>query len=109
MTQLDMLKAFMPDVSDVNLLNAAMERARRVILNRRFPFGYSEDQIVEPQYLDLQLSIAIELVSKMGAEGETTHSENGVSRSFENAGVSESLLSQIVPMAKCSFNGGDEE
>lgn len=109
MTQLEMLKAFMPDITDETLLKAALERAKLVILNRRYPFGYPAWTEVEPQYEDVQLSIAIELVSRMGAEGETAHSENGVSRSFENAGVSESLLRQVVPMAKCSFMGGDAD
>lgn len=109
MTQLEMLKTFMPDVTDDNLLNAALERAKLVILNRRHPFGYEAGTEVEPRYLDLQLSIAIELVTRMGMEGETGHSENGVSRSFETAGVSESLLRQIVPLAKCSFKAGDSE
>lgn len=109
MTQLEMLKVFMPDVTDETLLTVALERAKRIILNRRFPFGYPEDTEVEPRYQDIQLSIAAELVSKMGVEGETGHSVAGVSRSFENAGVSESLLRQIVPMGRCVFKEADAE
>lgn len=109
MTQLEMLKAFMPDVADENLMTAALERAKRIILNRRYPFGLPEGAELEARYQDIQLSIAIELVSKMGADGETSHSEAGVTRTYENAGISESLLCQIVPMAKCSFKESDSE
>ena len=37
------------------------------------------------------------MISKRGAEGETSHSENGVSRSYASAGVSEELLREITP------------
>lgn len=107
MTQLEMLKVFLPDVNNDKLLEAALERAKRVILNRRYPFGYPEGTELEAIYTDLQLSVAAELVSKMGTEGETAHNEAGVNRTFESAGVSESLLSAVVPMAKCSFKDGD--
>ena len=109
MTQLEMLKAFLPDVNDENLLKAALERAKLAILNRRHPFGYEDGTELEARHLDLQLSIAAELVTKMGAEGELSHSESGVSRSFESAGISESLLRQVVPMAKCSFKESESE
>lgn len=109
MTQLDLLKVFLPDVTNEALLTAALTRAERVILSRRYPFGYDEGTTLETRYLDLQLSIAAELVTKMGMEGETAHSESGASRSFESAYISESLLRQIVPMAKCSFKEDDSD
>lgn len=108
MNQLELLKVFLPDVADDKLLEAALTRAERIILNRRYPFGYTSETTLDPRYLDLQLSIAAELVSKMGAEGETGHSESGVSRTYENAGISESLLRQIVPVAKCTFRATEE-
>ena len=100
MTQLELLKAWLPDITNEALLLSALERARLSILNIRFPFGYDEDQDLEPQYKGLQIEIAVEMISKMGAEGETSHSENGISRSYENAGISASLRRRIVPMAK---------
>ena len=99
MTQLEILKAWMPDVDDV-LLSSALERARLGILELRFPFGYEDGTDLEPQYMGLQIEWAIELIAKMGAEGETAHSSNGVSRTYENAGVSDSLKRRVVPMCK---------
>lgn len=99
MTQLEIIKFWFPDVEDA-LLEAALERARLGILELRFPLGFTADQELEPQYTGLQLEVAIEIISKLGAEGETAHSENGVSRTYENAGISNSLKRRIVPVAK---------
>lgn len=100
MTQLEMLKAWLPDIKDDNLLNLALERAKLGILELRFPFGYDESQTLEPQYKGLQVEWAVELISKMGAEGEVAHSENGTSRSYECGDVSKSLKRRVVPMGK---------
>ena len=39
----------------------------------------------------------VELYSKMGAEGQTSHAENTIARSYESAGISPSLLAEITP------------
>ena len=63
--------------------------------------GHTEtrkETALEPQYLDLQYRIAIDLYNKTGAEGETSHSENGVSRSYESSWISQQLLNEVTPM-----------
>ncbi len=87
-----------PDAADDNLLNELLEQAGAIVLNRRFPFGYPDGTQVPAQYDRIQLSIAVELYSKIGAEGETGHSENGINRTYEAGDVSPSLLKQIIPM-----------
>ena len=37
------------------------------------------------------------MLNKRGAEGQTSHSENGISRSYENADIPESMLKSIIP------------
>ena len=44
--------------------------------------------------------IAVDLFNKLGAEGETAHSENGVSRTYGAENVSTDLLAEIMPKAK---------
>ena len=39
------------------------------------------------------------LLNKRGAEGQTAHSENGISRSYEDGDVPPTLLRDIVPFA----------
>ena len=96
MTQLERLKIrITEDVSD-NELEDILESAKAVILSRRFPFGEQPTEI-EPRYNDLQIRIAVEMFNRRGAEGETSHSENGVSRTYSSASVSEELLREIVP------------
>ena len=75
-----------------------LESAKAVILSRRFPFGEQPLEI-EPRYNDLQIRIAVEMFNKQGAEGELAHSENGVSRTYSSANVSEELLREITPKA----------
>jgi hypothetical protein len=96
MTQLERLKIRITEnASDVELEDI-LESAKAVILSRRFPFGEVPNEL-EPRYEDLQIRIAVEMFAKRGAEGETSHSENGVSRSYSSASVSEELLREITP------------
>lgn len=89
---------------DDNLLQELLDAAEAAILNRRYPWGYDpETAYVEPRYYDLQVKIAQDLYNKMGAEGETNHRENGVSRIWESNWISESLLREVVPMAGVIF------
>lgn len=98
MTQLERLKTRLTEnVSDIELEDL-LESAKAVILSRRFPFG-EVPEILEERYKDLQIRIAVEMYAKRGAEGETAHSENGVSRTYSSAGVSEELLREITPKA----------
>lgn len=98
MTVLERMRAKISDssVSDALLLTY-LEDAKGIVLNRRYPFGYPDGTEVEPKYEAVQVAIAIELYSKLGAEGETAHSENGISRTYENGFVSSSLLNMILP------------
>ncbi len=86
-----------PDTASDDLLVSLLEQSEGIVLNRRYPFGAPEGATVEARYEHIQLQIAVELFSKMGAEGQTAHSENGISRSYESADVSPSLLRRIVP------------
>ena len=57
----------------------------------------TEETFVEDRYLDLQFRIALDLYNKQGAEGQETHSENGISRTFESSWISSQLLLEVVP------------
>jgi len=96
MTQLDRLKIRITDnVSDMELEDI-LESAKAVILSRRFPFG-DQPLEIEDKYKDLQIRIAMEMYNRQGTEGQTSHSENGISRNYSGASVSEELLREITP------------
>ena len=87
-----------PDTADTELLSVLVEQAEGIVLNRRYPFGPPEGATIPAQYEHIQLQIALELFAKMGAEGQTSHDENGVNRTYESADVSPSLLRRIIPV-----------
>ena len=87
-----------PDTASSDLLSYLLEQSEGIILNRRYPFGAPEGATLSQVHQLIQLRIAVELFSKMGAEGQTEHDENGIRRKWEAADVSHSLLRQIVPV-----------
>lgn len=98
MTQLERLKLRITEKVNDDELEDILESAKAVILSRRFPFSEWPDEI-EDRYKDLQIRIAVEMFNKQGAEGEILHSENGVSRTYASASVTEDLLKEITPKA----------
>lgn len=104
MAALEKLKIYLgiTDNSEDDLLSLLIEKAETAILNRRYPYGYTDEERATAlsRYSDIQLDIAVYLYNKRGAEGQTGHSENGISRSYEGAGIPESYLQGIVPVCK---------
>lgn len=100
-----LLKSMTGETSE-DILNAYLKLAGDKILERRFPFK-SDVQIVPVKYHTRQIEIASYLLNKRGAEGEVSHSENGISRSYESASVPESMLKDILPCAAVLSGGGE--
>jgi hypothetical protein len=84
----------LPDEETDAVLGAMLTNAAALILNRMYPFGYPDGTAVPARYESLQIQLAVELYSKRGAEGQTGHNENGISRSWPEKSQ---LLSQIIP------------
>lgn len=95
--KLTMLKA-MTGEKDESVLFTYLSIAGNKILKRAYPFN-STVTVVPDRYAYNQVEIAAYLVNKRGAEGETAHSENGISRSYEDGDVPPTLLREIVPCA----------
>lgn len=95
--KLAMLQA-MTGETDAAVLSTYLLIAGQKVLRRAYPFDLSVTA-VPAQYEAVQLEVACYLVNKRGAEGETAHSENGISRSYEDGDVPPSLLREIIPFA----------
>jgi hypothetical protein len=95
--KLTLLKAMVGESDTEEVLLAYLNVAGRKIINRAYPYGTDETE-VPTRYDFLQCEIAAYLLNKRGAEGQTSHSENGISRSYESADVPESLLGAVTPM-----------
>lgn len=80
------------------VISAYLSIAAQKILRIAYPFDDSVT-VVPPKYETLQIDAAVYMLNKRGGEGETSHSENGVSRVYENADLPASMLRAIVPMA----------
>lgn len=102
MTKADKINAvkilIQPDSASDDLLGFLVDQAEAIVLNKRYPFGIPEQATVPVQYEQIQIRIAVELYSKMGAEGQTAHNENGIARTWESADISPSLLRGITPL-----------
>ena len=95
--KLTLLKAMVGGSDTDDVLFAYLDIAGRKIINRAYPYD-AEITEVPVRYEFLQCEIAAYLLNKRGAEGQTAHSENGISRTYESADVPESLLNAITPM-----------
>ena len=95
--KLKMVKA-MTGETDEETLSAYLSIAGNKVCRKAYPFDPAVT-IVPDRYAHSQVEIAVYLLNKRGAEGQTAHSENGISRSYENGDVPPTLLRDIVPFA----------
>jgi hypothetical protein len=78
-------------------LSALLLITKGAILNARYPLKEYEDADVPQKYVYLQLQMCIQMYNKRGAEGQVSHSENGISRVWEEGDIPQSLLKLVVP------------
>lgn len=97
MELLEKLKTLLGFTDDTEnaLLLIYLDLARNKLLYRLFP--YDSEKALPKRYEPKQLEIAAYLYNKRGGEGEISHSENGVSRSYESADVPESMMNGVTP------------
>lgn len=70
-------------------------------INRCRRFTPTEDNPYDKKYENLIIPMCVYAISKYGAEGELSHSENGISRMYSSAGdYPKELLAQIIPLVK---------
>lgn len=90
------LKAMVGNTDSDEVLSTYLTLAGEKIIGKAYPY---DDTVTEvpARYSSLQIEIAAYLLNKRGAEGQTSHSENGVSRTYENADVPASMLKSVIP------------
>ena len=81
-----------------NCIDAYVEIAKDAVTARLFPFVDDATFMDVPEKFHTRTAeIACYLVNKQGAEGETAHSENGVTRTYGGASIPPSYFVGIVP------------
>ena len=80
------------------LVTAYLTKAEAAILQRRYPFGIPDNYNIS-QYDIIQCDLAARYFLRRGAEGEKTHNENGVNRTYGSVN-DDDLLSEVIEIAK---------
>jgi hypothetical protein len=80
-------------------INAYLDIAASKVIKKAFPYRTDVTE-VPTMYESNQLEIAVYLLNKQGAEGETSHNENGVNRSYGSGSIPNSMLKDIVPFGE---------
>lgn len=80
-----------------DVLTAYLLTAAESILNKRFPYNRPENATVPVRNHVTQCRIALFLLNKRGGEGQLSHSENGISRSFSTDDIPAALLNEVIP------------
>lgn len=85
--------------ADVPVILILIHRAVNKVCTKRYPFGYTEEEkkTAVERYQNTIFEATIYYWAKQGADGESSHSENSISRSYESE---DKLYYDIVPMVK---------
>lgn len=71
------------------------------VINRCRRFTPDSEHLYDVAYEDKIVPLAVTGFLKAGAEGETTHTENGITRQYSRGGkYPKDMLSDIIPLAK---------
>lgn len=105
--KLAMVKA-MTGETDEAVLSTYLSIAGNKVCRKAYPFDPTVT-VVPTQYEYVQVEIAVYLLNKRGAEGQTSHSENGISRVYEDGDIPPTLLREITPCAAVIGGGTSED
>lgn len=87
----------MTDETDDDVISAFLSMAADAICNYVDPFETTDKNAVLSKYGSVQAKAAAYYMNKRGADGQTGHTENGISRSYESGDLPPSLLREITP------------
>lgn len=91
-----MLGIDMSDESEDEVLSNYLSLASQKIVRAAYPFkeDVTEDDMPS-RYKYLQTEVAMRMYNMRGVEGENSHSENGVSRSYES--IDSFIAKNVIP------------
>lgn len=88
----------MTDEESAEVISAFLDLAGDAVYHYADPYGTTEKAVVLERYGGVQAKAAAYYLNKRGAEGQVSHSENGIARGYENADLPFSLLQEITPI-----------
>lgn len=78
-------------------LEAYLTLAEKAILDRRYEHGGKRPEQVPEAYESVQIQAVLNGLGISGAEGQTAHSENGVSRTFKYPDMLAYINANVIP------------
>lgn len=88
----------MTDETDYDVISAFLEMAGDALCHYVDPFQMKEKSDLLETYGGVQTRIAAVWLNKRGADGQLSHSENGISRSYESGDIPSSILQELTPI-----------
>lgn len=88
------------DLTD-ELVTVYLSKAEKAIRNRMYPFSLPKENgveiafVVPEKYEMLQCELATRYLQRRGGEGEITHNENGINRTYGSVNDSD-LLCEVM-------------
>lgn len=86
------------DTTSDEIANAYLDMAEKIVINLAYPFG-DGSEVMPEKHDEVQIEIAVYLLNKRGAEGETIHVEGGTHRHYESADIPVALRQRVTPQA----------
>lgn len=87
------------DNSKDEIFKQKLKQAKYIALETLYPFDKTIETLPLRVENDWQIRCAIELYNKMGEEGYTSYSENGLSYTKNTGLVSKELMEELIPKA----------
>lgn len=91
--KLNTVKALYGEDETDEVLSTYLNLAGDKIINRAYPYDDTVTEVPD-KYAMLQCELAVCTLNKRGAEGQSAHTENGVSRQYQS---DTALLRQVTP------------
>lgn len=88
----------MTDETDADVISAFLDLAGDAVYHYADPYKQTDKTELLEHYGGVQARAAAYYLNKRGAEGQASHSENGIGRSYEAADLPDSLLKEITPI-----------
>lgn len=97
MTILDMDAS---DLREVEKVTTYLRLAGTEILNWRYSYGGTRPAEVPEEYELTQIYAVVAGYTQAGAEGQTRHTENGISRAFRHSDMLAYIRANVIPLCK---------
>lgn len=99
--KLEMVTALLGVTGSKNeeLLEVYLNAAAKEIIAWRYSYSSQKVDEVPPEYEMTQVYAVVAGYSQSGAEGQLSHSENGISRMFKHEDMVKYIRSNVIPLA----------